>query len=82
MTSLPAGNLKLRKRGKLIKGNFADLAIFDPQLISDLATFENPRQYAAGMVHVFVNGVQVLSEGVHTEAKPGRIIYGPGRKNN
>lgn len=82
MTSLPADNLKIRKRGRLVNGYFADLAIFDPQTITDEATFEIPRQYATGMVHVFVNGVQVLSEGVHTQAKPGRIVYGPGRKNN
>jgi N-acyl-D-amino-acid deacylase len=82
MTSLPAGNLKIARRGIIAKGYFADLAIFNPQLVRDQATFENPKQYATGMVHVFVNGIQVLADGVHTQAKPGRIIYGPGRKNN
>lgn len=80
MTSLPASNLKLVKRGRLITGYYADLAIFNPSTIRDLATFENPRQYAEGMEHVFVNGVQVLANGEHTLAKPGRIIYGPGWK--
>ena len=80
MTSLPASNLKIKKRGRLVKGYYADLAIFDPDSIRDMATFENPQQYAIGMKHVFVNGVQVLSNGQHTNAKPGRIIYGPGWK--
>jgi N-acyl-D-amino-acid deacylase len=80
LTSLPASNLKIAKRGLIRPGYFADLAIFDPARIRDLATFENPQQYAEGMVHVFVNGVQVLSMGEHTQARPGRIIYGPGKK--
>jgi N-acyl-D-amino-acid deacylase len=78
LTSLPASNLKLEKRGLLKSGYFADLAIFDPSLIADHATFEDPKQYATGMVHVFVNGVHVLKQGNHTGAKPGRVIYGPG----
>lgn len=80
MTSFPASNLKIMKRGRLVSGYYADLAIFNPATIRDLATFENPRQYAEGMEHVFVNGVQVLANGEHTLAKPGRIIYGPGWK--
>jgi N-acyl-D-amino-acid deacylase len=80
LTSLPASNLKLKKRGKIEKGFFADLAIFDAGKIRDLATFENPHQYAVGMEHVFVNGVQVLSGGEHTNAKPGRVIRGAGYK--
>jgi N-acyl-D-amino-acid deacylase len=82
MTSLPASNLKIMRRGSLATGYYADLAIFNPATIIDLATFENPRQYAAGMVHVFVNGVQVLANGEHTLAMPGRIIYGPGWKKH
>ncbi len=74
MTSLPASNLNLKKRGILKSGNYADLAIFDPQTIKDVATFEEPHQYSQGMKHVFVNGVQVLSNGAHTNAKPGRCI--------
>lgn len=77
MTSLPASNLRIKKRGQLMPGYFADLAIFDPQTIIDRATYENPHQYSAGMKHVFVNGVQVLDHGSHTGATPGRIIRGP-----
>jgi N-acyl-D-amino-acid deacylase len=80
LTSLPASNLKIKDRGLLKEGYFADLAIFDPQLIADHATFEDPKQYATGMVHVFVNGTQVLNQGIHTGAKPGKIVYGPGYK--
>jgi N-acyl-D-amino-acid deacylase len=80
LTSLPATNLKIAKRGRIVKGYFADLAIFDFDRINDVATFENPHQYAEGMMHVFVNGVQVLSMGEHTQALPGRIIRGPGYK--
>ena len=78
LTSLPAENLKLRKRGAIKNGYYADLAIFDPGKIKDNATFENPHQYATGMVHVFVNGVQVIKDGDHTGAKPGRVVRGPG----
>ena len=80
MTSLPASNLRLVKRGSLKIGYFADLAIFNPNTIQDLATYESPKQYATGMVHVFVNGAQVLRQGEHTGAKPGRVIRGPGWK--
>jgi N-acyl-D-amino-acid deacylase len=80
LTALPASNLRIHKRGILKTGNFADLAIFDPGTIKDLATFEQPHQYADGMVHVFVNGVQVLENGEHTGAKPGRVIRGQGFK--
>lgn len=78
MTSLPAGNLKIEKRGKLNNGFFADVVVFNPDSVADLATYENPHQYSRGMVHVYVNGVQVLDRGMHTRAKPGRIIRGPG----
>lgn len=80
LTSLPAANLKITDRGLLRPGYFADIAVFDPALVNDQATFENPRQYATGMVHVFVNGTQVLDKGVHTGARPGRVVYGPGYK--
>lgn len=78
MTSLPASNLKLQKRGQIATGFFADLAIFDIDKMKDKATYERPHQYAEGMVHVFVNGVQVLKNGNHTGARPGRAIRGPG----
>jgi N-acyl-D-amino-acid deacylase len=80
LTSLPATNLKIKKRGTIVPGYFADLAIFDASKIADHATFENPHQYSTGMVHVFVNGVQVLADGEHTNAKPGKIVRGPGWK--
>jgi N-acyl-D-amino-acid deacylase len=78
LTSLPATNLKLRDRGRLVPGHFADLAVFDPAAIQDHATFDKPHQLATGMVHVFVNGVQVLADGEHTGAKPGQVVRGPG----
>lgn len=77
-TSLPAGNLKLDRRGRLAPGCFADVVVFDPAAIRDLATFKEPHQYATGVVHVLVNGVQVLKDGEHTGAKPGRVVRGPG----
>jgi N-acyl-D-amino-acid deacylase len=80
LTSLPASNLKIKKRGLLEPGYYADLAIFDPTKIQDHATFENPHQYSTGMVHVFVNGTQVLENGEHTGATPGRVVRGPGWK--
>ena len=78
LSNLPAKNLKIQKRGELKVGNFADVVIFDPARIKDNATFEKPHQYAEGMLHVFVNGVQVLKDGEHTGAKPGRFVKGPG----
>ena len=80
LASLPAENLKLDRRGKLETGYYADLIVFDPDTISDHATYEKPHQYATGMVHVFVNGTQVLKDGEHTGAKPGRVVRGPGWK--
>ena len=81
LTSLPASNLKIKKRGSLKVGYFADLAIFNPETIQDHATFAEPHQYATGMVHVFVNGEQVLKDGEHTGATPGMVVRGPGYKN-
>lgn len=82
LTSLPADNLKLKKRGRLKVGHFADVVVFDPEQVRDQATFQKPHQYAEGMIHVFVNGVQVLSSGEHTGAKPGRFVKGPGYMGN
>jgi N-acyl-D-amino-acid deacylase len=78
MTGLPAANLKLEQRGLLTPGYYADVVIFDPETIIDNATFQEPHQLASGMVHVFVNGGQVLEDGEHTGAKPGRFVKGPG----
>ena len=78
LSALPASNLGLEGRGQLRTGYFADLAVFDAARIQDHATFERPHQYATGMVHVFVNGVQVLRDGEHTGAKPGRFVRGRG----
>jgi N-acyl-D-amino-acid deacylase len=80
LSGLPATNLGLAGRGFLREGMFADVVVFDPATIADQATFENPHQYAVGMTHVFVNGVQVLRDGDHTGAKPGRAVWGAGRK--
>jgi N-acyl-D-amino-acid deacylase len=80
LTSLPATNLKLQKRGALKAGHFADVVVFDPATIQDHATFEKPHQYSTGVKHVFVNGVQVLKDGEHTNATPGRFVRGPGWK--
>jgi N-acyl-D-amino-acid deacylase len=80
LSGLPATNLGLAGRGFLREGMFADVVVFDPAQIADQATFEKPHQYAVGMTHVFVNGVQVLKDGDHTGAKPGRAVWGAGRK--
>ncbi len=80
LTSLPAENLKLDRRGALKPGYFADVVVFDPAQIQDHATFDQPHQYATGVMHVFVNGVPVLLAGKHTGAKPGRVVHGPGWK--
>lgn len=79
LTSFPAANLGIRDRGALKPGLFADLAIFDPATVADRATFDKPQAYATGMRHVFVNGVQVLKDGEHTGATPGRAVWGPGK---
>lgn len=78
MTSLPASNTGIQKRGTLVAGHFADIIVFDPITIQDHATFDNPHQYATGMEHVLVNGVPVLKDGEHTGKKPGRVVRGPG----
>jgi len=78
LSGLPASNLKLDKRGRLETDYYADVVIFDPELIIDNATFQKPHQLASGMLHVFVNGEQVLRDGQHTGAKPGRFVKGPG----
>lgn len=81
MTSLPASNLNLKDRGVVAPGYFADLAIFDPEEIADVATFEEPHQYAVGMVHVLINGVQALKDGEHTGNFSGRFVKRDGYEN-
>jgi N-acyl-D-amino-acid deacylase len=78
MTSLPAANIGIRERGSLVEGYYADVVIFDPATVRDHATFEEPLKYATGVEHVFVNGEQVLKDGEHTGATPGRVVRGPG----
>jgi N-acyl-D-aspartate/D-glutamate deacylase len=78
LTTLPATNLKLDRRGALKVGHYADIVVFDPHTIQDHATFEKPHQYSTGVKHVFVNGVQVLKNGQHTGSTPGRVVRGPG----
>ena len=78
LAKLPATNLNIQKRGDLKIGNYADIVLFDPAKVKDNATFDKPHQYAEGMIHVFVNGIQVLKDGEHTGAKPGRFVKGPG----
>jgi N-acyl-D-amino-acid deacylase len=80
LTSLPAGNLKLKLRGMLKSGYYADIVVFDPARIEDHATFEQPAQYSTGVVHVLVNGTPTVKDGEHTNAKPGRVVRGPGCK--
>ena len=80
LSSFPAENLKIRERGLLRVGYYADVVAFDAARIADHATFEKPHQYSTGMVHVFVNGTQVLKNGEHTGAKPGMVVLGPGSK--
>ncbi len=79
LSGLPATNLGLDHRGFLKQGMFADVVVFDPQTIADRATFENPHQLSVGVKNVFVNGVQVLKDGEHTGAKPGKALWGPGK---
>jgi N-acyl-D-amino-acid deacylase len=80
LTSLPADTLRIEKRGLLKPGYYGDVVVFDPLKIQDHATFANPHQYSTGVMHVFVNGEQVLADGEHTGATPGRIVRGPGWK--
>ena len=80
LTSLPAENLKLDRRGRLKEGYFADIVVFDPARVADRATYDHPHRYATGIEAVLVNGTLVLDHGEHTGAKPGRFLRGPGWK--
>ncbi len=82
LTALPAENLRIDRRGRLAAGYFADVVVFDPTTITDHATYDQPHQYATGVKHVFVNGTQVLKDGEHTGATPGRAVFrGTGKHN-
>jgi N-acyl-D-amino-acid deacylase len=74
MTGFPATKFRLRERGFVRPGFYADLVVFDPATILDTGTYADPRQYPAGIQHVFVNGVQVMHDGQHTGARPGRAL--------
>ncbi|MBN1146167.1 MAG: D-aminoacylase [Anaerolineales bacterium] len=80
ITSFPAEVRKIKERGQLTPGYFADVTVFDPDTIQDHATFAQPHQYSTGVAHVFVNGEQVLKDGEHTGALPGQVVRGPGYK--
>ncbi|MCY4075933.1 MAG: D-aminoacylase [Acidobacteria bacterium] len=81
MSAATAQRIGLRARGLLREGFFADIAVFDPERVIDRATFEQPHQYAEGVEYVLVNGVVVVDAGEHTGARPGRVLYGPGRRS-
>ena len=78
LSALPAANLRLTDRGRLLPGYFADVVVFDPAAVQDHATFAQPHQYSTGVQHVLVNGIPVLRNGDHTGARPGRVVLGPG----
>jgi len=78
LTSFPASVLKIERRGALAKGNYADVVLFDPEIVTDRATYAEPHRFAEGVRHVWVNGVRVLDDGEHTGALPGRVVRGPG----
>jgi len=80
MTSLPAQVLGFKDRGLLKEGYWADVVVFDPDTVADMATYDNPKQYPKGIDYVIVNGTVVVDEGYHTGARPGTVIYGPGKK--
>ncbi len=78
MTSAVATRLKIRDRGLLHAGYYADVVVFDPETVADHATYDEPHQLSTGVEHVFVNGVAVVDRGAHTGAMPGRAVHGPG----
>jgi N-acyl-D-aspartate/D-glutamate deacylase len=82
MTGFPAANLRLDRRGLLRPGFYADVVVFDPATVQDHATYTEPHRYATGVAEVLVNGVRVLRDGEHTGAVPGRVVFGPGRRDD
>jgi N-acyl-D-amino-acid deacylase len=79
MTSLPAQVLGLKDRGLLKEGYRGDVVVFDPDTVADIATYDDPKRYPKGIDYVLVNGTVVIDGGHHTGARPGRVIYGPGK---
>ena len=82
MTSMPAQVLGLKDRGLLREGYRGDVVVFDPDIVADTATYENPKQYPQGVDYVLVNGAVVIDNGHHTGARPGEVVYGPGYAGN
>ena len=82
MTSLTATTLNIQNRGLLKKGYYADITIFNSNTIIDNATFDDPHQFATGVQYVVVNGELVVSEGIHTGRRPGKVLRGPGYSSN
>ena len=82
LSALPAQSLKIKKRGFLKTGYYADVVVFDPEKIQDYATYEKPHQYSKGVIDVFVNGEKLLKDGNHTGKTPGQVVRGPGWKGN
>ena len=82
MTSWPATRMRIDSRGLIKEGFWADVVIFDYDKIQDGATYEYPFKTPTGIDHVLVNGQVVIEQGKHTGARPGKVIYGPGRSNN
>ena len=80
MTSSVANRLSIKDRGVLAPGMMADVVVFDPETVTDNATFEHPHQLSTGIDHVFVNGTAVVTNGEHTGATPGRFVKGPGAR--
>jgi N-acyl-D-aspartate/D-glutamate deacylase len=80
MTSKAARRVHVTDRGVLRPGMMADITIFDPSTIRDVSTFEDPKHYSVGVKHVFVNGRRVVADGQITNERPGRPLYGPGRR--
>jgi N-acyl-D-amino-acid deacylase len=80
MTSFPAQRVGITDRGVIRPGMKADIAVFDPARVRDLATYEQPHQYAEGFSAVLVNGVMVYEGGKMTDARPGRVLFGPAKK--
>jgi N-acyl-D-aspartate/D-glutamate deacylase len=80
MTSMPAAVLGIKDRGLLREGYCADVVVFDPDTVADIATYENPKQYPKGIDYVLVNGTLVIDKGHHTGARPGRVVYGLGKR--
>jgi N-acyl-D-aspartate/D-glutamate deacylase len=78
MTSAAAAQFRIADRGTIARGLYADLVVFDPATVGDLATYEQPHQYPTGLTHVVVNGVPVVLDGTVTDARPGRMLTGSG----